>query len=145
MKVSYIKFKLFITGLYGWGKGWLAEDYPSRWADMCRRLHDGEGKMFKFRSAVLREDDGHGACERFYADDFYAYMHPMEIAGHVMSSEYCPSGAEELSGETDALLRRVAKVIRESFPELELPMRVVLREYRFDTDQASLPDIRFKI
>ena len=137
MKVSYIKFRLFITGIYGWGKGWLNEDYPSRWHDMCLRLHEGDCGIYKFKAAVLRDTDGHGACERFYSDDFYAYMHPMEVTGHAMSSEYCPCGAEEHGGEMHAMLTKLAKVIREAFPELDLDMRVVLNEHVFDTDNIQ--------
>ena len=137
MKVSYIKFRLFITGIYGWGKGWLNEDYPSRWHDMCLRLHEGDCGIYKFKAAVLRDTDGHGACERFYADDLYAYMHPMEVTGHAMSSEYCPCGAETHVGEMHAVLTKLAKVIREAFPELDLDMRVVLNEHVFDTDNIQ--------
>lgn len=137
MKVSYIKFRLFINGIYAWGKGWLKEDYPSRWHDMCLRLHEGECGIYKFRASIMRDNDGHGACERFYADDFYAYMHPMEVTGHDMSSEYCPTDAAEHSGEMRVMLAKLAKVIRDAFPELGLDMRVVLNEHVFDTDNIK--------
>ena len=138
MKISYIKFRLFITGIYAWGKGWLREDYPSRWNDMCLRLHEGtDGSIYKFRASILRDNDGHGACERFYSDDFYAYMHPMDVTGHAMTSEYCPGSAEEHNGEMRAMLTKLAKVIRDAFPELDLDMRVVLNEHVFDTDNIK--------
>jgi len=141
--VSLIKYRLNIRGLYGWGKGWLSHDYPSRWRDMCLRLK-AESSIFEFKEAALKFGE-FGACDQFLSDKFSAYMHGMEVVGWTRSSEYCPDEYKTFSANWAKKLGSLAEFIRESFPEVELGMDIAITEYRLDLDEPSVPTIRARV
>ena len=135
-KIAYIKYNLNISGLYGWGKGWLDPSYPSRWRSMCDELLSRGPSAF--RESALKYGTS-GACDIFSNTRFHAYMHPMDIAGHIMSCDLCPGDNERVSGVLVSQMTELAAFIRNWFPELELSMLLRQRRYDFDTDKETVP------
>ena len=112
-EVAYIEYNLNIQGLYGWGTGWIIEpdpekpSYPDRWAEMCSKLRENGPSWFK-GSLFKPCPKNTASCEEFNSDSFHAYMHPMDIAGHRITSKYCPGEPERVVGE---LKKNLAELI----------------------------------
>lgn len=135
-KIAFVKFRMNISGLYFWGKGWKDMDTAHRWSEMLAKLNtrtpDGPN-IFSFVESALVP--GHfGACESFTSKSFYAYMHGMEVTGHYTSSEYCPNSADEAPGYVRKMLGQLAKVIKETFPEINVGITTTIKTYVVDLD-----------
>ena len=126
---------LHIRGIYGWGDGYLNADYPSRWAAMCAEL--AKKGPYPFRSATMAAASS-GSCDTFVSNNFYAYMHPMEIAVERTSSKFCPSdneGSRFLEDTRKMLESIISDFVRPAFPEVEIHGRMVIRDYEIDLDE----------
>lgn len=141
-EVAYIEFNLNIQGLYFWGKGWIVEpdpqkpSYPDRWAEMCSKLRENGPMWFK-GSLFKPSAKGNGACEEFNSDSFHAYMHPMDIAGHRITSKYCPGEPERVVDDLKKNIAELMKIIRETFPEVSITAQLKTRKVVMDLDKAT--------
>lgn len=143
-EVAYIEYNLNIQGLYGWGTGWIREpdpekpSYPDRWAEMCSKLRENgpswfKGSLFK----PVPKGNSVSVCEEFTSDSFHAYMHPMDIAGHRITSKYCPGEPERVVGELKKNLDELMKIIRETFPEVNITAQLKTRKVVMDLDRCT--------
>ncbi len=141
-QVAYIDFNINIQGLYGWGTGWIVEkdpqkpSYPDRWAEMCSKLRENGPSWFK-GSLFKPSPRGNGACEEFNSDSFHAYMHPMDIAGHHITSKFCPGEVERAVGDMKKTVGELMKIIRETFPEVNITAQLKTRKVVIDLDRCS--------
>lgn len=142
--IHKIEASLFINGLYGWGVGWLDSEFVSRWDVVCSKLAK-EGP-YRFRNSVMTLSDGFGGCAEFQSREFYAYMHPMEIAIEATSCKYTPQAnegnkfAEELKVD---LLSVIENFIKPAFPEVNITGRFTIRDYEIDLDRPNLKTEEF--
>ena len=141
-KFALVKFHLNIQGLYYWGKGWLVEpdpekpSYPARWNEMCRNLmKDGP---YQFKECVMRDGDT-GSCEQLLSSNFYAYMHGMDVAGHYLSSEYCPGDNDRAEEVVKKAMTELLAYIRKTFPERKITAQLNMTRYDIDPDKPTAP------
>lgn len=145
-EVAYIEYNLNIQGLYGWGTGWIIEpdpekpSYPDRWAEMCSKLREKGPNWFKGSLFKPSPKNRNGYCEEFNSDRFHAYMHPMDIAGHCITSKYCPGEPERVVGELKNNLAELMKIIRETFPEVNITAELKTRKVVMDLDKCTKED-----
>lgn len=138
--MTYAKFQVLINGIYGWGIGYLKREYVSRWTECCERIKEAKIGKFAYANLILPPKDGFvNTSEKFVGEHFYAYMHPMEIAGECVS---CPNCITENEGEKFGNyikedLEKVVEVIKECFPEIEITARIRVKCNKVDIDSPT--------
>lgn len=134
-KIAYIKYRLNLSGLYFWGKGWRSQEVAARWEQMCTELKTGN--IFCFRESILVPSD-FGRSAQFFSDKFSAYMHPMEVTGYYRTSEYCPG--EELRAMEDLkdYMKYLLQVIRQTFSDIDISASLDAQSYIIDLDEPTV-------
>lgn len=136
--LTYAKFQILVSGIYGWGVGYYKADYVPRWDECCTKIKEANLSFFDSTSLVFPTPD-HNISPRFIGEDFYAYMHPMEIAGHALSSSCCitENEGENFGNRIKESLDKVVAIIKDCFPEIDIKVKTTVWCNKFDDSKPT--------
>lgn len=134
-QVYYTKYAIHIDGIYGWGKGYLDPSFDDKWERTVKLVH--ENGPFCAKNANLCPSRISGGCTTLTSGDFYAYMHPMAIEGHIMSSEYTRCTEAEWQDKMRDSLNAIVDVIKADWGEVVKGVRIVARTFVMDFDNPK--------
>lgn len=134
-QVYYTKYAIHIDGIYGWGKGYLDTSFDGKWERTIKLVH--KNGPFCAKNANLCPSIHSGGCTTLTSGDFYAYMHPMAIEGHIISSEYIRCTEAEWQANVRENLNDIVDVIKADWGDVVKSVRIVTKTFVMDFDNPK--------
>jgi hypothetical protein len=134
---KFHKVQIVIDGLYGWGRGWLGEDYPARWWSALCEFQDGNREnTYMGGYCDLKCPTNGGKCAEFIGPRSYAYMHPMEVI--IETSETYVTEYSTVRKDLMDTSEKFLEFIMEKFEDVKnVGGRITLKSYPFDMDHPE--------
>ena len=133
---QFHRVQILIDGIYGWGKGWMGQNYPARWWSALCEFQDANRENI-FMGGYCRLVQGkNGSSDQFIGPRSYAYMHPMEVI--IETSEQYVTEYSNVRKNLIETASKFLEFIMEKFEDIKnVGGRVTLNTYTFDMDKPE--------